>query len=270
MFVEPAEPARQWSLTTIRPGRRSRRALLRGGLGVAAALLVACAPPAPTPGPPIPILKITKWGLGAYREGNEVFNDLYAAKPTVILLQDPSVGWARRVRETFPKAFIVGRRYKAEGDQPLENPGPRGTAFADWVAELAVPLRDVVNAWVSYNEVLGATLSDDYKRYNEFQVAFAERLQRIHGSAAVAANDGSGAISPPDYYPKYFADAIRASRYFGVHAYSAPGSNRMRGDDAERHALRYRKIHNDLERAGIKAVQTVMTEPGLGAGGPSP
>src|SRR5207302_1546840 len=142
---------------TTRPNRPSRRALLLGGLGVATTLLAACttspstpvpspstpapapstpaptppapgprpeptAPPAPTPGPPIPILKITKWGLGVYRDGNDIFNDLYVAKPTVILLQDPTEGWARRVRETFPKAFIVGRRYKAENDQPLDHP----------------------------------------------------------------------------------------------------------------------------------------------------
>src|SRR3989442_1110948 len=232
MFVEPAEPARQWSLMTIRPGRRSRRALLRGGLGAAAALLAACtppaptpptspaptppaptrptpsgptpagptpsgprptarptgprpeatgsarpspsalpptasqtarriyfpevgqalptpvpppptprpatstpipqptgtpgpprptdtprptAPPAPTPGPPIPILKITKWGLGAYREGNEVFNDLYAAKPTVILLQDPSVGGAP---PEDPRQRGRSRQRRVGRDQP--------------------------------------------------------------------------------------------------------------------------------------------------------
>jgi hypothetical protein len=222
-------------------------------------------PPAPTPGPPIPILKKTKWGLGVYREGNEVFNDLYVAKPTVILLQDPSVGWAKRVKETFPNAFVVGRRYKAEDDQPLDNPGPRGTALADWVAELAIPLRGVVDAWVSYNEVLGADYSEDYKRYNEFQVAFANRLQKVHGVDAVAANDGSAAVEPEEY-PRYFADAIRASKYFGVHAYSALGSHRMRGDDADWHALRYRKIHNELERAGIGGVRMVMTESGLGDG----
>ena len=45
-----------------------------------------------------------------------------------------------------------------------------------------------------------------------------ERLQKVHGVDAVAANDASGVVEPPDY-PKFFADAIRASRYFGIHAF---------------------------------------------------
>lgn len=221
-------------------------------------------PPNPTPGPRAPITKITKWGLGVYRESNEIFDDLYVAKPTVILLMDPTAGWARRIRHTFPKAFIVGRRHFAEVRQPLDNPGPRGTAFADLVADQAAPLRGVVDAWMSYNEALGSQPSDDYKRYNEFQVTFAQRLQGTHGVAAIAANDGSGAIDPANY-PKYFADAIRASKYFGVHAYSPPASNSMKLD-AEWNALRYRKINAELERAGIKNVKMVITESGLGDG----
>jgi len=222
-------------------------------------------PPAPTPGPPIPILKQTKWGLGVYREGNEIFRNLYVAKPTTILLMDPSHGWAKRVRETFPKAFIVGRKYKHETAQPLDNPGPRGRAFADEIAADAVPLKGTIDAWMSYNEVLGDQPSDEYKRYNEFQVTFARRMQDVHGVAAVAANGASGTVEPHEYVT-YFADAVRASRYFGLHAYSALGSNRMRGDDANWHALRYRMVHAELEKAGIKDVKMVITESGLGDG----
>ncbi len=221
-------------------------------------------PPGPTAGPKVPITKITKWGLGVYMEGNEIFESLYVAKPTVLLLMDPSPGWAQRIRQWFPKAFIVGRRFRNEVSQPLDNPGARGAAFADAVAEHAVPLKGVVDAWVSYNEVVGKNAYEDYKRYNEFQVAFAHRLQDVHGVAAVAGNDGSGAVDPPDY-AKYFGDAIKASRYFGVHAYSPLGSHSMR-EAAEWNTLRYRKIHDELEKAGIKDVQMVITESGLGDG----
>jgi hypothetical protein len=117
---------------------------------------------------------------------------------------------------------------------------------------------------MSYNEVVGHDAFEDYKRYNEFQVAFARRLQDVHGIAAVAANDGSGAVEPEDY-PRYFAEAIRASQYFGVHAYSPPATSRM-DVDAEWNALRYRKIHDELERAGIRGKQMVFTESGLGDG----
>jgi hypothetical protein len=220
--------------------------------------------PVPTEGPRVPIAKITKWGIGVYREGNEVFDDLYVSKPTIILLMDPTPGWAERVRRWFPKAFVVGRIFRAETAQPLDNPGPRGTAFADTVASAALPLKGAVDAWMSYNEVVGKDGYEDYKRYNEFQVAFARRLQDEHGIAAVANNDGSGTVDPEDY-PRYFADAIRACRFLGVHAYSPPATNRMT-TDAEWNALRYRKIHDALERAGIRDKQMVITESGLGDG----
>ena len=221
-------------------------------------------PPAPTAGLKVPITKITKWGLGVYMEGNEIFDSLYMAKPSVLLLMDPSAGWAKRIRESFPKAFVVGRRFRPEVSQPLDNPSARGAAFADAVAEHAIPLKGVVDAWVSYNEVVGKNAYEDYKRYNEFQVAFAKRLQDVHGVPAVAANDGSGAVDPADY-PKYFADAIKASRYFGLHAYSPLGSHSMQ-QDAEWNTLRYRKVHDELEKAGIKGVEMVITESGLGDG----
>ena len=79
----------------------------------------------------------SKWGIGVYREGNTIFDDLYASRPGVILLMDPSEGWARRIRACFPRAFIVGRRYLNEVSQPLDDPEARGTALADAVADSA-------------------------------------------------------------------------------------------------------------------------------------
>ncbi|HEV8633116.1 MAG TPA: hypothetical protein VG370_02575 [Chloroflexota bacterium] len=205
-----------------------------------------------------------KWGVGVYRDSNRVLDVIRETQPGVILLMDPGEGWARKVRQAAPNAFIVGRRYKREDDQPLDNPTERGEEMADWVAELAVPLKGVVDAWMSYNEVVGHDAFEDYRRYNDLQVAFARRLQDVHGVAAVAGNDGSGAVEPADY-PRYFAEAIRASQYFGLHAYSPPATDRMTLD-AEWNALRYRKVHEALEAAGIGGKQIVLTESGLGDG----
>jgi hypothetical protein len=205
-----------------------------------------------------------KWGVGVYKDSNRVVDLLRETQPGVILLMDPTEGWARRVREAAPNAFIVGRRFRAEDDQPLDQPEARGEEFADWVAELAVPLKGVVDAWMSYNEVLGSDPSLDYRNYNRFQVAFAHRLQDVHGVAAVAGNDGSGAIEPEDY-ATYFADAIRASQFLGIHAYSPPGTASIK-QDAEWNVLRYRKINAALEKIGIKGRQMVLTETGLGDG----
>jgi hypothetical protein len=205
-----------------------------------------------------------KWGVGVYRTSNNVLDTIRETQPGVVLLMDPDEGWARKVREAAPNAFIVGRRFRREDDQPLDNPSARGEDMADWVAEIAVPLKGVVDAWMSYNEVVGHNAFEEYKRYDQFQLAFARRLQDVHGVAAVANNDGSGAVEPEDY-PKYFAESIRASQYFGLHAYSPPATDRM-PIEADWNALRYRKIHAELEKAGIRGKQMVITESGLGDG----
>jgi hypothetical protein len=222
------------------------------------------ATPVPTPTPRQPVTKVTKWGVGLYRSGGHYMNSLFQTKPTTILLMDPTPGFAQEVRQWFPKAFIVGRIYLHETDQKLDNPVERGAAFADRVAATAVPVKGVVNAWMSYNEVTGHRDHDNYRAYNIFQVSFANRLQGHHGVDAVASNDGSATVDPEDY-PKFFAEAIRGSAYFGVHAYSPLGSRSMK-QEADWHALRYRKIHAELERAGIRGTKMVITESGLGDG----
>jgi hypothetical protein len=222
------------------------------------------APPTPTPLPPTPtlgpVLRETKWGVGIYWGGNHQLEAAVRSGAGVVLLMNPDEGWARKVRQWFPKAFIVGRRALPQDQQPLDNPEQRGRAYADWVAELGVPLRDVVNAWVSYNEVVGHNDYEAYRRYNRFQVAFALRM-REHGLKSVAGNDGPGVVEPEDY-PEYFGEAIRASDYFGVHAYAPRHATTLRAE-AEWHALRYRKIFAALEAAGIRNVKMILTETGL-------
>ncbi len=215
----------------------------------------------PTPTPRRPVEKVTKMGVGVYsRGGGHLIDALLRAQPTTILLMDPDPGFAREVRQWFPKAFIMGRRYVA--DQPLDNPEARGAAFADFVAELAVPLKGVVDAWMSYNEVVASSApAEKIAAYNSFQVAFAQRLQDTYGIAAVASNDGTAAFAPEDYV-RYFAPALRESRYFGIHAY-APKEARSLQEQAEWFALRYRKIHQALAAAGIPHGPMVLTETGL-------
>jgi len=182
------------------------------------------------------------------------------ARPSIILLMDPTVDFAQEVHRRFPKSFIVGRIYSA--DQPLDNPAQRGTDFADRVALTAVPLKGVVNAWTSYNEVVSAEDLVGLANYNVFQVAFAHRLQDFYGIDAVAANDGPRAL-PPDYYPKYYGEAIRVSHYFGLHIYPDPNIKSLRDPAAADQVFFYRKIHDALEAAGIHAGPFLVTEIGL-------
>lgn len=222
-------------------------------------------PAEPTPTARVPITKVTKIGIGVYElhAGDDVVDNLYRAQPTVLLLQDPDIGFARKVRELLPKAFIIGRTFLPR--QPLDNPEARGTALADKVSEMAVPYKGLIDAWMSYNEPVHHNDYAAYEAYNKLQVAFAKRLQDHYGIPAVAGNDAPGAVEPEDY-PKYFGEAIRTSQYFGIHAYSGPGSTALNAPDAKYFALRYRLIHDELEEAGIKDVKMVLTEVGLGPG----
>lgn len=205
-------------------------------------------------------IRITKLGLGVYASGGGMLGVLDQARPSVILLMDPTLDFAQEVRRRFPNAFIVGRIYVV--DQPLDNPTQRGSDFADRVSGLAVPLKGSVDAWVSYNEVGSPTDLNTMVNYNLFQVAFAHRLQDVYGVAAVAGNDGPRSI-PAELYPRYYADAIKASRYFGFHSYPDSNITSLRNPTAVDQVFYYRKIHAALEAAGIKAGPFIATEIGL-------
>lgn len=175
---------------------------------------------------------------------------------------DPTIDFARAVRAQFPKAFIVGRRFVA--NQPLNDPANQGRAFADYVAQLAVPLKGIVNAWMSYNEVSSYTspTQNNYAAWNTFQVAFAEELHGHYGIAAVAGNDGTQAVTPEDYV-RYFRGAITASQYFGMHEYTPPGDDSMQNGPGQAAMLYYRQVYAALVEAGIHPPPFVLTETGL-------
>lgn len=220
----------------------------------------ATPPPTPTPLPTRGPIRITKLGLGVYTSGGAMLPVLDESRPSVILLMNPSVDFAKQVRKRFPKAFLVGRIYATS--QPLDHPEQRGTAFADRVAATAVPLKGIVDAWMSYNEVASSSDPSNMIAYNTFQIAFAHRLQDHYGIPAVAGNDGPRSVSAEDY-TKYFAGAIEASRYFGVHSYPNPDITSLRDPAAADQVFYYRKIHAALQAAGIKSGPFIITEIGL-------
>jgi hypothetical protein len=215
---------------------------------------------APSPIPPRGPIRITKLGLGVYNSGGGMLPAMDEARPSVIVLMDASVGFAQEVRKHFPQAFIIGRIYTAS--QPLDNPAQRGSDFADRVAISAVPLKGVVDAWMSYNEIAAASDPQGMTNYDIFQVAFAHRLQDYYGIPAVAGNDGPRAI-PAALYPQYFGDAIRVSKYFGFHLYPEVQFRSLRDPAAAGDVFYYRQIHAALVAAGIQSGPFIATEAGL-------
>ncbi|MDE3077481.1 MAG: hypothetical protein KGJ86_18840, partial [Chloroflexota bacterium] len=223
--------------------------------------------PTPTPGP---IVTLDKLGVGVY-SSNISINTLRILRPAMLLIQDPEVNTAPELRHVFPKALIVGRRFAADGDPLLahcsdakEDHYAKGSAFADYVSRWAIPLKGVVDAWVSDNEQASSSDRAALPCHAQFQLGFIEQLQGKYGIAAVAGNDGSGALEPSDY-PKYFAKPISEATYFGIHAYGKPEARTLQTPDAQFYALRYRLIHDALVNAGVPLPKGgfLLTETGL-------
>jgi hypothetical protein len=232
--------------------------------------------PTAPPTPVGPIVTNTKLGVGVYSSTINAQN-LAVLRPAAILLQDPDPRTAPDFRRLFPKALIVGRHFMVDGDpllpqcsNPNEDHRAKGVFLADYIARTAVPLKGVVDAWVSDNEQTDAKRPQELPCHADFQLGFIEELQGKYGIDAVAGNDASGALEPTDY-PKYFAKPIAAAAYFGIHAYGAPEANKDpstrrldNGQDSIYYALRYRLIHDQLAGAGIMPKKGfLLTETGL-------
>jgi hypothetical protein len=206
----------------------------------------------PTPGP---IVTNDKLGVGVYTSAIPL-NVLQTLRPAMILIQDPDPQSVTPLRKLFPKALIVGRHYMPDGDfmlahcnDPKEDHHAKGVAFADFLAHAAVPLKNIVNAWVSDNEQASGKDAAQLTCHAQFQAGFVETLQGKYGIDAVAGNEAVAAVEPSDY-AKYFAKPISEAKYFGVHAYGKPETLDLQSD-SQYYALRYRAIHDELVKAGV-------------------
>jgi hypothetical protein len=223
----------------------------------------------PSPSPLAPIVTTTKLGIGLY--GGIPFDSLVQMRPAVFLVEDPSPDAAQQLRQVFPKALIVGRHFVTDGDSSLancsdgsENHQAKGAAFADIVAQQALPLEGVVDAWVGDNETASSADQGALACHAAFQLGFVDRLQQTYGVDAVAGNDATGAVEPQDYVT-YFGRVISEAAYFGLHAYGKPGAATLQTPDAQYYALRYRMVHDALVSAGVRLPRGgfLLTETGL-------
>ena len=227
-------------------------------------------PPTPTPIPG-PVITNDKLGVGVYFSSLPM-NVLVTLRPAMLLIQDPDIRSAPGLRTVFPKALIVGRHFVPDGDFSLahcndsnENHLAKGIEFADSLARTAVPLKNIVDAWVSDNELTDHSRPQEFACRADFQMGFITTLQNKYGIDAIAGNDASGALEPSDY-PKYFAKPISTAKYFGVHAYGKPESRRLNnGQESIFYALRYRMIQAELAKAGVALPQKgfLLTETGV-------
>ncbi len=200
-----------------------------------------------------------KYGFHVNRTGDDVFDAIRRLRPGVIKTIAHDIGFWTRVREVHPDLFLVGRLVvpQAEQERFVEDPVQVGRSFAEKI--LALPVnnaapggRPLFDAWESFNEAMPESADPDRKRrYDAFQVAFAERL-RAGGFEPVAMNFATGHFRGQDFL-EHFPGTLETYVYLGFHEYDWPDMWRLHKQNIEEQGeegmwlcLRYRRIM-DLE-----------------------
>lgn len=220
-----------------------------------------------------------KYGFHVNRSGEDVFQAIRRIKPQVIKTLEHDVGFWKRVREIHPDVFLIGRQYvpNNEQDQFANDPTGIGRAFAERILGLEANNaefqgRPLFDAWESYNEVMPESVDDDRKRkYDEFQVAFAERL-RSGGFEPVAMNFATGNFLGSDFL-QFFRGTLETYRYLGFHEYDWPDMWRLHKQNIEEKdeggmwlTLRYRRIMNEVRKVFGDRHTVLITECGMTQG----
>lgn len=220
-----------------------------------------------------------KYGFHVNRTGNDVFDAIRRIKPKMIKMLDYDIGFWTRVREVHPDVFLIARDYvpNPEQDRFASDPAGAGARYAERILGLEVNQnnfngRRLIDGWETYNELLfGHSDNDLKKKYDDFQVAFAEQIKRA-GFEPVAMNFATGNMLGEDFL-NFFPGTLESCRYLGFHEYDWPTMWRIHEQNIKEKdeggmwlCLRYRRIMNDVrQRYGDRHI-VVMTECGMTQG----
>jgi len=222
-----------------------------------------------------------KYGFHVNRTGDDVLDAIRRLKPKVIKTLDSNIDFWKKVRDFHPDIFLIGRDYVPNQEQSkfVDDPKGIGRAYAEKVLRLEAngvnfQGRPLFDAWESYNEVMPGHVDADQKRkYDDFQVAFGERL-RAGGFEPIAMNFATGNMRGEDFLD-YFAGTLETYKYLGFHEYDWPELWRLhkqnieeKGEEGMWLTLRYRRTM-DLE--GVRAKYgnkhtVIITETGMTQG----
>jgi len=143
-----------------------------------------------------------------------VLTALQRGQPAVFKLIDPDAGWVNRVQEAVTDATLVGRLHDLS--HPAKLDAENGIRLAKACAAKAQ--ETYIEIWEGSNEVVPASL-DEFKRYVEFEHAFALELARqglkpLIGGFATGTTPVDG---DPDCQTKWriFCDALADA--WGMH-----------------------------------------------------
>ncbi len=207
-------------------------------------------------------------------------------KPKVVKTLDFSVQPLKELRQQLPDTFLIGRLVvtpqdfgQLGGGYDSQRARLRGQELADRILRLEVNQsinhvngQPIFHAWESLNEVLPENaLSDAHKLYDEFQVAFINKM-RAGGFETIAMNFGTGNGTGQQWLTLYPA-TLENCKYLGFHEYDWPTLDRLHkvglseGNGGMWLALRYRRIMNDgiRQKYGDKH-SCLITECGLTQG----
>jgi hypothetical protein len=242
-----------------------------------------------------------KFGFHINGPHQQAFETAFDLKPKVVKTLDFSVEVMKEMHQRIPDLFLIGRLFVDPQDfgqlgdgYSLARARQRGIEFAEKVLRQEVNKdvhhinnQPVFQAWESLNEVLPeSTNSDTHKLYDEFQVAFAEKM-RAAGFEPIAMNFGTGNGRGQQWLDLY-PGTLETYKFLGFHEYDWPTLDRLhktglegpdephnrlpgvgegRGNDGMWLALRYRRIMNEgiRQKYGDKHV-CIITECGMTQG----
>lgn len=220
-----------------------------------------------------------KYGFHVNRPSADVLDAVERIRPQVLKGVEHDVGFWKEVRAIVPDAFIIGRVVvdPHEQDKFADDPTGTGQAFAERILALEANKvnyegRPLFDAWESYNEVFPESEPPDKKkRYNEFQVAFAEPIIQA-GFEPIAMNFATGNLLGDDLLD-YFQGTLETHNYLGFHEYDWPTMWRLhyqniqeKGEAGMWLALRYRRVMDEVRPVYGDKHTVIITECGMTQG----
>ena len=204
-------------------------------------------------------------------------------KPPVMLIHAKDRGLLREIRSSLsPNSTIVGRLFVDQQQQSawLDSPDPlaAGRGYAEQIlaydfglATEQVNGRLLFDSWMTLNEALPGPLTFPggqpdaaWKRraaaYDDFQIAFRERLRR-EGIEAVAFNFAAGNFSRPQDYLDWFPKTLATYIFLGFHEYGWPGLRPSAVNASA--ALQYRTCMEGIRQRYGDRHRAIVTEAGL-------
>lgn len=247
-----------------------------------------------------------KFGFHITGPHQGAFDEVLRLKPKVVKTLDFSVDVMKRIRETIPDVFLIGRLFVHPQDfgqlsgGTIQMAQQRGREMAERILREEVN-RDihhingepVFHAWESLNEVFPESTSEEtQKLYEEYQIAFGEKMLAA-GFEPVAFNFSQG-NGRGEQWLRLYPGTLELYKYLGFHEYDwptmdrlhkigldgpdepenrVPGAGEGRGNDGMWRCLRYRRVMNEGIRQKYGDKHTlIITECGMTQGvwgGPS-